>query len=212
MCSKFQITESRFLTSTGPVRPEQGATNFSRNQPLKSALGQRRNVVSHRIKAPKKNMKLWFPLTYLGYSKRQEINPVETQSYRGQTPRVQPLLSDSFQWKLDCYQVTSCSSVSVRLGGEASQLRPLRRSTVSRRSDSWTNSKLWVEKSPHPGLEHVFQHGLTQLWPTSFFGRWRGGWWWEARRKSTHPRMRGKECDFFSSLYVLKHDLSPHLN
>lgn len=109
--------------------------------------------LSWEKKAPKENIKLWFPLTYLGYSchtQRTAGNKPRMRKQQGTKSSRSGLLSDNFQWKLDthmqplsglplpAYQSPLVEETSSNPCGAP----PCRRSWKQlRRSDSWTNSE-----------------------------------------------------------------------
>ena len=134
--------------------------------------------------------------------KKPSMRKLKRRCFRGQSPQVQALLSDNFQWKVDThmhtvsYVITSSKvttdmpfpSVSMGLLSfpeRGNQLCSLwwfsmwRSWKCVKRSDSCTNSKTEWKKSPHLGLEHVLQCIFHLFWQVD------GGivsscYWWKS--------------------------------
>lgn len=186
MCWWFQTTERH----TSPVwfkqtqlGPSERTGNILSQQTsaFKTRFGSKgKNVVSQSIKHQKKTF--WFPLTYFGYSchaqgSRQKIaNPVwETESCKDKLLEFKTFLKDDFQDTNSAeWQQTSSNSVSVRLlswrkpapippggGGFRTSIRPPEQTV----KPGW-------KKSPHPGLEHVFQAASPYAALTKFHCFW----------------------------------------
>lgn len=112
----------------------------------------------------------------------QEISPVCKRS-RGQSPQVQALLSDNFQWKV-YHTCTPSPLISSFLNSKATSslyqcdsfLFSLGRGTQLRSSVQWFSGnrpgEIWLlcklrtgwKKSPHLGPGHVFQCSFPFFW------------------------------------------------
>lgn len=103
-----------------------GSNKLEQNQLLKSVWGQSKNVVSQRIKLGKRHQKktpnsgshshTWDTPAAVSQKKARNKASMRNRERqerccRGQTPRVQPPLSDSFQWKLDTHMHINSSDI-----------------------------------------------------------------------------------------------------
>lgn len=193
---------------------------LQQNPPSKSVLGQRKNVVSQRIRLEKKTRNsgshshTWdAPATLrVAKRKRQEINPVwEAGNCGGQTPQVQAPLRDNFQRKLDthklwCYH--SLQSDSFFLCISPHRVKETRSSHSPYRGPGSSSGDPTPEQTLNSGWKKSPHRGpgtCVSAWSYATLTEFHFSWQVERgivcgcyRRKKHTSTDEGEEWDFYS--------------